>query len=193
MKKIRTIVLAAFAALSMSASAQEPFATFYLQYNPTQFHHKEIYGADTKDYFNQVAIGYNYATPLFGIPLYLEFGGAFQYSFKSGDGYKVNMLAGKIPVNLLYSFDVSESVRIQPYAGTYGRFNFLAKTKPDEEEAINWFDSPQDGKRFQMGLQGGIKFVFSDVVIGGGYYYDLMNIMSDSHFEGFEITIGMQL
>ena len=98
MKKIRTIVLAAFAALSMSASAQEPFATFYLQYNPTQFHHKEIYGADTKDYFNQVAIGYNYATPLFGIPLYLEFGGAFQYSFKSGDGYKVNMLAGKIPV-----------------------------------------------------------------------------------------------
>ena len=197
MRKIRLIVLAVFAAVSMSASAQEPFGTFYFQYNLTYLKSGEktnlLY--NDKERFNQLTLGYNYATPLFSIPLFLEFGGAFQWAFKSGDGYKANILALKAPINLVFSLDVSDDFKIQPYGGFYGRVNLLAKTKPDEAESINWFDHPSvDAKRFQVGVNAGLRFTIGQsVTIGAGYYRDLMDISKarKAYFEGWDFTIGM--
>jgi len=192
MKKIRMIMLAVFAIISMSASAQEPFATFYAQYNPTYLKYDKS-NKDFSDYYNGITIGYNYATPFFGIPLYLEFGGAAQWSFRYKDGYSTNLIALKVPVNVLFSINVSDAFKIQPYGGVYGRFFLLGKTKPDYQESINWFSYYDDAKRFQMGLNAGVKFVISDFTIGGGYYYDFMKIRDHYHFEGFDITLGMVL
>ena len=191
MKKIRMIMLVVFAVISMSASAQEPFGTFYLQYNPTYLKY-DHHGQTESFYYNTVAVGYNYATPLFRIPLYLEFGGDVQWTFKQKTGESQNMIAAKIPVNLLYSIEISDAFKIQPYAGAYGRFNILGKDKFDGDKSYDWF-SDYDNKRFQVGLHGGVKFVISDFAIGGGYYYDLMEIKDNWHFEGFEITVGMVL
>ena len=67
MKKLRLITLTAFAAICMSVSAQEPFATFYGQYNLSYL--KSSHDSDShKENFNEVTLGYNYATPLFSIP-----------------------------------------------------------------------------------------------------------------------------
>ena len=191
MKKMRMIVLAAFAAVSMSVSAQESFQTFYLQYNPSS--QKISYdGHSTSTSFNGLSLGYSYATPLGGIPLYLEFGGAAQWFFKSEDDTKTNLISVKIPVNLLYSFEVSDVVKIQPYAGVYGRVNIIGKTKDDyADESWDWF-SDGDAKRFQLGLNGGLRVSFNDYVfLGAGYYYDLMKIQEHTHFEGFDLTLGL--
>lgn len=199
MRKIRLIVLAVFAAISMSASAQEPFGTFYFQYNlsylkcdKSVLEQDRIYHNPVKEQFNEVTIGYNYATPLFSIPLFLEFGGAFQWAFQSDNGYKTNILALKAPVNLLFSINISDNFKIQPYGGVYGRVNLLAKTKPDEAATINWFDT-MDARRFQVGVNAGLKFEIGQTVsIGGGYYRDLTDFCKDTyHFEGWDFTIGM--
>ena len=197
MRKIRLIVLSAFAAVCMSASAQEPFGTFYFQYNLTYLNQKNALLQSDKERLNQLTLGYNYATPHFSIPIYLEFGGALQWAFKSGDGYKVNVLAMKVPVNILFSLNVSDDFKIQPYGGIYGRVNFLAKTKPDEAESVNWFDSSTyDARRFQMGVNAGLRFTIGETVtIGGGYYRDLIDLSKarEAYFEGWDFTIGMVL
>lgn len=197
MFKMRSIILAAFAVVSMSASAQQPFGTVYLQYNPSLFDLNQLIvshdGHSTSTSYDAISLGYNYATPMFGIPLYLEFGGAIQWGFKYKDNYKTNMLALKIPLNVVYSIDISDSFSILPYAGAYGRFSFLAKTKYDEKpESYDWF-SDGDAKRFQIGLNAGCRFRINQFTIGAGYYYDLMKIEDHTHFEGFELTIGMVL
>lgn len=194
MKKLRLITLTAFAAICMSVSAQEPFATFYGQYNLSYL--KSSHDSDShKENFNEVTLGYNYATPLFSIPLYLEFGGAVQWAFKSEDEAKTNILALKAPVNLLFSINISDDFKILPYGGFYGRANLLAKTKPNESKSINWFKSDYfNAKRFQVGVNGGVKFMIGEtVVIGAGYYRDLTDIADDIYFEGWDFTIGMVL
>ena len=197
MRKIRSIILATFAVVSMSASAQEPFGTVYLQYNPSLFDLNQLIvshdGHSVSTTYDAISLGYNYATPMFGIPLFLEFGGAIQWGFKYKDNYKTNMLALKIPLNVVYSIDISDSFSILPYAGAYGRFNLLAKTKYDEKpESYDWF-SDGDAKRFQIGLNAGCRFRINQFTIGAGYYYDLMKIEDHTHFEGFELTMGMVL
>lgn len=203
MRKIRLIILSAFAVVCMSASAQEPFGTFYFQYNLSYLKSDKGYSESAnihynkvKEQFNEVTIGYNYDTPLFSIPLYLEFGGAFQWAFQSGDGNKTNILALKAPVNLLFSINISDDFKIQPYGGVYGRWNLLAKTKPDEEETINWFKT-MDARRLQMGVNAGLRFTIGNYVsIGGGYYRDLTGFCNnyyENHFEGWDFTIGMVL
>ena len=196
------MALAAFAAVCMSASAEEPFSTFYFQYNlsylkcdKTHLEQNNIRHNPVKEQFNELTLGYNYATPLFNIPLFLEFGGAVQWAFQSDNGYKTNILALKAPVNLLLSINICDDFKIQPYGGIYGRANLLAKSKPDEAESINWFKKDtMHAYRFQVGFNAGVKFAIGETVcIGGGYYRDLTDLCKDYHFEGWDFTIGMVL
>lgn len=240
MKKLRLFALAAFAAISMSATAQvtygndyqyqpeksskssygydnESFGTLYLQYNPSQLKTKS-HGSSNSESVHGITLGYSHALPLADIPLYLEFGGAVQYFFKSMDytdydvdwetgNYsttkekaKFSMLAFKIPVNVMYSFNISDAVSIIPYAGVYGRFNILAQQKVGDEK-INYFSKDDMGddfvwKRFQVGWNAGCKFRFAQkFLVGAGYYMDLMKVMSykehKTHFQGFDITLGL--
>ena len=104
------------------------------------------------------------------------------------------MIAVKIPIDVMYSFDVSDAVSIQPYAGIYGRFNIMAKTKYDGE-TIDMFKKEDVGdpwKRFQLGWQAGCKFRFAHkITVGAGYYMDFMKITDHTTVQGFDITLGL--
>ena len=183
----------AVAASAMSASAQEPFGTVYLQYNPSwQKYSHNSYTVSTT--YNELSLGYSYAMPVASFPLYVEFGGAVQWAFKSENDQKSNLLAVKVPVNALYGIQVSDAITILPYAGPYFRFNILGKTKDEHgnhSETYDWF-SDGDAKRFQIGLNAGCRVNIKDTFFAGvGYYYDLMKIQEHTHFEGIDITIGL--
>ena len=190
MKKF--LMIAAMALMSTGAFAQ--FQTFYLQYSPSSMKYShDSYSVSTS--YNQLALGYSYAMPLMdAIPLSIEFGGRVEWAFKSEDGVKSNLVAAKIPVNAVYSFQITDAFSIMPYAGPFFRFNILGKTKDEHgshSETIDWF-SDGDAKRFQIGLAAGARFCFNDKFFAGvGYSYDLMKIQDYTHFEGVEITAGL--
>ena len=218
-----------------SASDNEAFGTFFLQYNPTWMYSKSSYGsysASNTELIHGFSLGYLESIPLGDIPLYIEFGGAVQFFFKSKDlknsGYdysdydwdeylyddfggssnhkqKFTMLSLKIPVDVMYSFDVSDGLSIQPYAGIYTRINIIGKLKVGDESA-NIFSKDDMGEdntynRFQVGLQAGCKFRFGKKFTAGiGYYrdiapkfykYDKSGYDSSTILHGLDITLGL--
>ena len=107
------------------------FSTVYLQYN---FESQKVKSGShsESESGNSVSAGYNYAFPLSGtLPLYVEAGIAAKYVWQNKDGRKFNMFSAKVPVNLLFSYPVSESFSIEPYAGLYLRGNIFGKVKYD--------------------------------------------------------------
>jgi opacity protein-like surface antigen len=115
------------------------------------------------------------------------------------------MISAKIPVNLVYSFQVSDNFRIEPYAGIYGRINIWGQEKVGDESA-NILSSDDFGdaacKRFQLGWNAGVQFRITEAfTIGAGYFMDLMKLQNYSsgkhdiktNFQGFDFTLGINL
>ena len=226
MKKLRFLALAAMAALAVSVSAQvtygndyqykptsgtlygadnESFGLFYAQYNLTTEHMTVTNHDSENTSLNGVTLGYSHFIPLGDIPLFLSPGAAVQWFFKSKDGHKTNMISAKIPVNLVYSFQVSDNFRIEPYAGIYGRINIWGQEKVGDESA-NILSSDDFGdaacKRFQLGWNAGVQFRITEAfTIGAGYFMDLMKLQNYSsgkhdiktNFQGFDFTLGINL
>ena len=226
MKKLRFLALAAMAALAVSVSAQvtygndyqykptsgtlygadnESFGLFYAQYNLTTEHITVTNHDSENTSLNGVTLGYSHFIPLGDIPLFLSPGAAVQWFFKSEDGHKTNMISAKIPVNLMYSFQVSDNFRIEPYAGIYGRINIWGQEKVGDESA-NILSSDDFGdaacKRFQLGWNAGVQFRITEAfTIGAGYFMDLMKLQNYSsgkhdvktNFQGFDFTLGINL
>lgn len=236
MKKLRIFAIAAMTAISMSAMAQvtygndyqyqptnssiygsdnEGFGLFYLQFSPSQMHSKATnHGTSVTDNesINALSLGYSYYIPLGDMPLFLAPGGAVQWFFKSksesGVDDKTNMISVKIPVTVMYSFQVSDAFRIEPYAGIYGRINIWGEEKLESggySKSINVFDEDDMGenmaaKRFQMGWTAGVNFRITDAfTVGAGYYMDFLKFQDYSYrehelstnFQGFDITLGV--
>ena len=148
---------------------------------------------DVKDY------GYDYDYDDWDEYLYDDFGGS------SNHKQKFTMLSLKIPVDVMYSFDVSDGLSIQPYAGIYTRINIIGKLKVGDESA-NIFSKDDMGEdntynRFQVGLQAGCKFRFGKKFTAGiGYYRDIApklfnysehGAKSSVIFHGLDITLGL--
>lgn len=122
-----------------------------MQYNPSTIS-IDVTGVDDED-FNAFTVGYNRAISISGsAPLYVELGGALQYSFKSKDmlddladqsdvdadqlgkymdpKQKFNMLSLKVPVSIMYDWKVNNSnVHIAPFAGITMRYNIFGNKK----------------------------------------------------------------
>jgi len=197
-----------------SVSDYEGFGTLYLQFSPSSLKTTTKHGGHSNsdsENANVLSLGYAYAIPLGSMPLYLEFGGAAQWLFKSHEGIKTNFVSLKIPVNIMYSFNVSDAISIIPYAGGYARVNLFGSISGDGE-SINMFSEDEmkaimlpPAKRFQAGWNAGIKFRFAEKFMAGvGYFMDLLptqsgdikfygdheyNIKSKLH--GFDIMVGM--
>ena len=229
MRKLRVLALAAMAAVAVSASAQvygndyqykptsstlygsdnESFGLFYAQYNAVTQHMTVTDHDSENTSLNGLSLGYSHFIPLGDIPLFLSPGGAVQWFFKSrSEGsvdYKTNMISVKIPINLMYSFLISDNFRIEPYAGIYGRVNIWGENKESyggKSETVNIFEGDDGAKRFQLGWNAGVNFRIADVfTIGAGYFMDLLkfqNYSSGKHdvktnFQGFDITLGINL
>lgn len=166
MRKIKFLAAAAMLAVCSSASAQfsnskggsqsssvdsKGWSTIYVQYNPSTIS-IDVTGADDEN-FNAFTVGYNRAISISSsAPLYVELGGALQYSFKSKDmldeladgsdvdadqlgeymdpKQKFNMLSLKVPVSIMYDWKINNSnVHIAPFAGITMRYNIFGNEK----------------------------------------------------------------
>lgn len=130
---------------SASSANTEGWSTIWVEWNPSTMK-TDIKGADNKS-FTGLSFGYSQAfglTP--SMPIFVEAGLGVQYSFKKEDKLedyadqfglnedelsllmnpevKFSMFSAKIPVNLMYAFQIpNSSIMIAPYVGVTGRFN----------------------------------------------------------------------
>ena len=152
---IKLFAAAAMLAVSATASAQftntaktgsssavntDGWGTFYLQWNPSSIK-VDMKNVDDQS-FTGFSVGYNRAFNIVkNTPLFLEAGAALQYSFYTEDNddenapeVKVNFFSAKIPVSLMYKFDIPNSnVSLVPFAGVDFRFNISGKKKIEYE------------------------------------------------------------
>ena len=217
-------------------SDNENFGLLYVQFSPSKMHSKVSFNGKSEsdsESVNVLSVGYTYNIALGeDLPLYLSPGGAIQWFFKSkkekiSDQYydygdilpsdysfnyeytnKFNMISIKIPVTVMYSFELGEAFRIEPYAGVYGRVNLWAEQKTTSDygsSKVNPFDKKEMGdehvwKRIQAGWTAGVNFRITNAfTVGAGYYMDLLKLAdykegsykASSHFDGFDITLGV--
>lgn len=209
MKKV--IMLAAMAVLSIQAQAQivssrssmttrqvieEPktnkgWSTFGFEYNPSSFDPKH---GDSES-FTSLALTYTNAIPLTqSFPLYLEWGIGGQYSFYSEDDFKIKYVSLKVPVNLIYDFEIpNTSISIDPFLGLKLRGNIWGQAKEDGDDSIDLFDSDEgDWKRFQIGWNIGVKAKFNNkFFVGLSYGSDFSEMAEDMKINETSISLGI--
>lgn len=212
MKKV--IILAAMAVLGLQAQAQivssrssmttrqvieEPktnkgWSTFGFEYNPSSFSFKH-----DSESFTSLALTYTNANPLTqSIPLFLEWGIGGQYSFYSEDDYKINYVSLKVPINLIYDYEIpGTKINIDPFVGLKLRGNIWGEAKDDDDyyyydESINLFDSDEgDWKRFQIGWNIGVKARFNNsFFVGLSYGSDFSEMAEDMKINETSISLG---
>lgn len=227
---IKFFVAAALLAVSVTASAQftnyskggsssavntNGWGTFYLQWNPSSFK-TDAKGADDQS-FTGFSVGYNQAFSISkNTPLYVEAGAALQCSYYSEDleddeieyTQKFNMFSAKIPVSLMYKFDLPNSnVSLVPLAGVDFRINFSGKIKNEVsyeddyyyyelEEEYDPFDKKDMGKsnvwdRLQIGWHIGVNAHFGENwLLGLSYGSDFSEIAKKVKISTTSVTLG---
>ena len=232
MKSIKVFATAAMLAVGMSASAQfsgggssssstvdtNGWSSLWVEWNPSSFKY-DVKNADNQS-FTGLSVGYSQAfNVLPSKPLFVEAGLGLQYSFYKedlGDGYdyyyddydaeqKFSMFSFKIPVNLLYKFDIPNStVSLMPHAGINLRYNLSAKMKytyedyyDDESAEVDLFDKKDMGSdkatwnRFQLGWQIGVKARFGQsFLVGVSYGSDFSEIAKKTKISTTTISLG---
>lgn len=214
--KIKKYLFFAAALFTVSAASAQTtevakgWNSVYVQYDNVG----TSYTKTTSDIVNQIldksgngfSVGYNHAFGLSSkLPLYVEVGAAVQHfgwskDFHDEDGYtdtyKLNMTSLKVPVSLLYHFDVANSgFAIEPFAGIDFRYNLGGKLNysysnsedPDDNGSSDYKffkdQTDEDGdqvwkawKRFQMGWHVGVNFAYKQVFLGVSYGQDFNKI-----------------
>ena len=192
-----------------SQMSTDNYSRIYFGYNPTKIKWED-YQSELEKQFpmkHGISLGYIYgANVVDSLPLYVEFGGNFQYSFgkeEIGDDYesikyKLNMYSLNVPVNLAFRFGFNDNkVEITPYLGLNFRVNLAGNMKLEYEYEddyygdsgsydVKLFDDSEEEmgqiksafKRFQVGFNVGVNFAFSGFNIGVGYTTDFNKICS---------------
>lgn len=210
MKKI--IVLAMIAACGLQSQAQivssrssmttrqvieEPrnyrgWSTLGIEYLPSTW--KPDNGSSES--FSGLALNWTTAYSLSqSIPLFLEWGIGAQWSFYSEGDIKINCISAKIPLNLIYDFQIpNTTIALDPYFGLRCRGNIWGEEKWEykgRSESIDIFD---DGncKRFQVGWQIGIKARFNNsFYVGAGYGTDFNEWADDVKINEASLSLGL--
>lgn len=207
MKKI--IIMAAMAIVGIHAQAQivssrsamttrqvvdEPksyngWSTFGVEYLPSSWS-----GDGDSESFSAFALNYSSATSLTSsIPLFLEWGLGAQYSSKSIDDNKIHYASLKVPVNVIYDFQIPNTkINIDPYLGIKFRGNVWGEYKDYEDESYNLFGDDLEWKRFQVGFNIGVKARFNNsFFIGIAYGSDFNEIAEDIKVNELSISAGL--
>ncbi len=124
-------------------------------------------------------------------PLFVETGIGASYSWKSKDDVDYRFATIQVPVNLVYKYELTDGIKIAPYAGLYFRGNLLAEDEYDDE-TCNWFDDIDEGgleaKRFSFGWQIGVGVEFNKLYLGVSYGSDFNNFIDiDENFDGYKV------
>lgn len=202
MKSIKFFAVAALLAISSGAYAQfantssggsstsvksNGWSSIWVEYNALTADFTKGFDDESVTAFSA---GYSQAFPISaGTPLFLEVGLGAQYSKKSDlfdiDDQDLSFLSAKIPVNLIYEFDIPNSnIKIDPFVGLSMRFNITGKLKVNHgDDDLDLFDKDDMGgskytmKRLQPAWQIGVKARFGGGLTAGlSYGSDLSNI-----------------
>ncbi|MBR5435263.1 MAG: outer membrane beta-barrel protein [Muribaculaceae bacterium] len=179
------------------------WSSLYLQWNPSTFVPKK--GDDLS--FTGLTFGYSKAVGISETtPLFIEFGAALQYSFKSESGRdweeKFRMFSVKVSVNLVYDWQLpNSSVSIRPFAGLTLRGNISGKEIEEDDEYKSEYDlfdkKDMDGepfKRLQIGWQIGANVAFNNkFYLGLSYGSDFSEICKNVKISTTSITVGMYI
>ena len=232
MKKIRlmavltllSVCAGAFAQFTNSSSSSinsnntDGWSSLWIQYNPSTFKY-DIEDADNED-FTGISIGYSKAFSISqNTPLFIEAGLGLQYSFYDddvvltavddddyyyveGDG-KISVFSVKIPLNLIYKFDIENSnISLLPFAGLNLRYNLSGKLKVEQddydyEEDYDLFDKKDMGskdatwKRFQIGWQIGLNaHIGQNFILGASYGQDFSEIAKKCKISTISVNVG---
>ncbi|MBO5801072.1 MAG: hypothetical protein J6R16_02220 [Alistipes sp.] len=204
-----------------SQMSTDNYSRIYVGYNPTKIKWEDNQSELEKLFplKHGVSLGYIYgANVVDSLPLYLEFGGNFQYSFGKEEieddyesiKYKLNMYSLNVPVNLAFRFGFNDNkVEITPYLGLNFRVNLAGNMKTEyeieddyygesysESIEVKLFDDSYEEmsdsafKRFQVGFNVGVNFAFSGFNIGVGYTTDFNEISYDGKLGVTTISVG---
>lgn len=212
MKTIKFIVMATFFVVSTSAMAQftntkptgsssiantDGWNSFWVEWNPSVLSPKH---GDSES-FTAFSLGVSKAFSITSsAPVFLEPGFGAQYSFASDfmdiDDISFNMLSVKVPLSLIYKFDIpNSSFVLMPNAGLDFRFNILAKMS-DDDDSISLFDKDDMGSgntwnRFQIGWHIGLKACIGEgFLIGASYGTDFSEIADKLHVNTTTVSLG---
>lgn len=192
----------------ISAMSTDDYNRFYVGYIPLNV---DLTWWDMPSLKNSLTAGYLHGSSLSSkLPLFIEYGANFQYTFgkdKSSDyNDRVNMYSVNIPVNLAFKFQFND-ISITPYLGVNFRVNAAGTYKSEWDDGwgdkgsfkANIFDADEmDGmaiKRFQAGLNVGAGFSYKAIYIGVGYIHDFSKFMkyeniSGGKASGVTLTLG---
>ena len=133
-------------------------------------------------------------------PLFIETGLGVNYAWKSEDEYKINWLTATIPVNLVYKYEISDGIKLAPFAGIYLRGNLLGEMNIDDDysqymDDVNFFDDYDDGgyeaNRFSFGWNIGVGVEINKFYLGLSYGSDLNEFVEDADKIGtLSATVG---
>lgn len=133
-------------------------------------------------------------------PLFIETGLGLNYAWKSEDEYKINWLTATIPVNLVYKYEISDGIKLAPFAGIYLRGNLLGEMNIDDDysqymDDVNFFDDYDDGgyeaSRFSFGWNIGVGVEINKFYLGLSYGSDLNEFVEDADKIGtLSATVG---
>ena len=192
----------------VSANAQskaDEWNSFEVSYNPMTLVIDTQNGKD-QDFTGFTAAFNHKISVANATPIFVEVGGAVNAAFWSDteDGVDMNItfVSAKVPVSLMYKWNVSDAVSILPFGGLYARFNVVGKLKAEDDfddESLNLFDKKDvqeigwdDAcKRFQIGYQIGANIMFNDTWhIGLAWASDFSELRKKCKFNTPAITIG---
>ena len=208
MKKM--ILLAAMAVLGLQAQAQivssrsamttrqvveqksyTGWSTFGLEYLPSNFKydgHSESFSGFAVNYTQAISITQS-------APLFIVWGVGAQWSTWSEDDDKINFVSMKVPINLVYDFQIpGTNINLDPYVGINLRGNVWGELKNDYyDDTYNLFDSDEgDWNRFQIGGHLGVKARFNNsFFVGIGYGFDFNEIDEDTKINELSLSLGL--
>ncbi len=211
MKKMKLIVMAMLLACTTSSFAQDttPWKGVRVSYDYTMAS-IDYEGADDKN-FNGATVSYVHAFNIVkNMPLFVETGAGLSFASYSdseeGEGYKeewsTNLFSAKIPVNLVYKFNINDQFTLRPYTGFYLRANISGKEKTEwsgegdsGDESSNLFDEDDMGKdgtwnRFQFGWQIGTTLDYKQYNIGINYGLDFNEIAEKTKTSSLSVVFG---
>lgn len=190
--KIKALVLGALMAVAALPAAAEGYNRVGVSYENESY-------SDTDMSTNGFGVEY---TRGFGLsadkPLFLEAGlkatfGFWSKKFEDIES-KFSTVSLNLPVNVTYSFPLSEKWSLSPYTGLNFRYRCSAKStyKEDgEEESESWFDGDNGANRFQMGWNIGARVNYGAIGLGVGYTLDFIKFHSDAKINTGSLAVAV--
>ena len=214
---------------SRVASTSEGYNSVWVGYAPTTLKFSANGFSSSVDDINTFSVGALHAAPLQDFPLLYEFGGILEwsrYADKEKDSWgttssTVNMIGIRVPLNILYAYDLGNGLTVYPYLGLNVKgyiigkltekfsdgdesvtktYNLFSKKDMEElagydyedmEDLIDFGFAAKPLNRFTLGYQLGLRVGYSNFFASVGYMADLTKITDYTKASMWTLGVGM--